>query len=70
MKLCAVGCKQCDMLKFFFSQTQVAFADCAADIKSGYEMQERNRSPLEWTAVSLGNCTVLFARAGRISEAW
>ncbi|XP_066484243.1 small ribosomal subunit protein mS39 isoform X2 [Tiliqua scincoides] len=51
-------------------ETQVTFADCAADIKSAYEMQERNRSPLEWTATSLGNCTVLFARAGRTTEAW
>nr|XP_056720715.1 pentatricopeptide repeat domain-containing protein 3, mitochondrial [Euleptes europaea] len=51
-------------------ETQVAFADCAADIKSVYEVQEGNHIPLEWTAVSLGNSALLFARAGRTQEAW
>ncbi|XP_077171661.1 small ribosomal subunit protein mS39 [Paroedura picta] len=48
-------------------EIQVAFADCAADI---YEVQERGRIPLEWTATSLGNCTLLFARVGRTQEMW
>ncbi|XP_042332163.1 pentatricopeptide repeat domain-containing protein 3, mitochondrial [Sceloporus undulatus] len=51
-------------------ETQVAFADCAAEIKSLYEIQERRQTVLEWTAASLGNCTVLFARAGRMPETW
>ncbi|XP_015262432.1 PREDICTED: pentatricopeptide repeat domain-containing protein 3, mitochondrial [Gekko japonicus] len=48
-------------------KTQVAFADCAADV---HEVQERSRVPLEWTATSLGNCVLLFARAGRTQKAW
>ncbi|KAH0627021.1 hypothetical protein JD844_002383, partial [Phrynosoma platyrhinos] len=51
-------------------EVQVAFADCAAEIKSLYETQERKQTVLEWTAASLGNCTVLFARAGRMPETW
>nr|XP_060637306.1 small ribosomal subunit protein mS39 [Anolis sagrei ordinatus] len=51
-------------------ETQVAFADCAAEIKSLYEIQERRQTVLEWTATSLGDCTVLFARAGRMPETW
>ncbi|XP_060138283.1 small ribosomal subunit protein mS39 isoform X1 [Zootoca vivipara] len=51
-------------------ETRVAFADCAKDIKSIYEAQERRQTPLEWTVTSLGNCTILFARAGRMREAW
>ncbi|XP_060111406.1 small ribosomal subunit protein mS39 [Heteronotia binoei] len=48
-------------------ETQVAFADCAADV---HEVQERSRLPLEWTATALGNCALLFARAGRTQETW
>ncbi|XP_062987998.1 small ribosomal subunit protein mS39 [Elgaria multicarinata webbii] len=51
-------------------EVQVAFADCAADILALYEIQERRQSVLEWTATSLGNVTVLFARAGRTAETW
>ncbi|KAJ7338097.1 hypothetical protein JRQ81_010666 [Phrynocephalus forsythii] len=51
-------------------ETQIAFADCAADIKSFYERQESNQATLEWTAPVLNHITVLFARAGRPQEAW
>ncbi|XP_054849160.1 pentatricopeptide repeat domain-containing protein 3, mitochondrial isoform X2 [Eublepharis macularius] len=51
-------------------ETQMAFADIATDIKSVYEVQERSYAPLEWTAVSLGNSALLFARAGRTPETW
>ncbi|XP_061446859.1 small ribosomal subunit protein mS39 [Rhineura floridana] len=49
-------------------ETQVAFADCAANIKSINEVQEKR--PFRWTATTLDNCTLLFARAGRTQETW
>uniref|UniRef100_A0A8C0IVT1 Small ribosomal subunit protein mS39 n=1 Tax=Chelonoidis abingdonii TaxID=106734 RepID=A0A8C0IVT1_CHEAB len=51
-------------------ETQMSFANCAADIKSIFETQERNQVPLEWTASALGNIAILFSRVGRIQEAW
>ncbi|XP_044303344.1 pentatricopeptide repeat domain-containing protein 3, mitochondrial isoform X1 [Varanus komodoensis] len=52
------------------AEIQLAFADCAADIVPLYEIQERRPTYLQWTATSLSNSTVLFARAGRTAEAW
>ncbi|XP_026503886.1 pentatricopeptide repeat domain-containing protein 3, mitochondrial [Terrapene carolina triunguis] len=51
-------------------ETQMSFANCAADIKSIFETQERNQVPLEWTASALGNIAILFSRVGSIQEAW
>ncbi|KAM7168891.1 small ribosomal subunit protein mS39 [Macrochelys suwanniensis] len=51
-------------------ETQMSFANCAADIKSIFETQERNQVPLAWTASALGNIAILFSRVGRIQEAW
>ncbi|XP_029421055.1 pentatricopeptide repeat domain-containing protein 3, mitochondrial isoform X2 [Nannospalax galili] len=51
-------------------QLQVAFADCAADIKSTYETHDARQTAPDWSANSL-NCTaVLFLRGGRTQEAW
>lgn len=52
------------------SQLQVAFADCAADIKSTYESQDGRQTAPEWPANSLNYVAVLFLRAGRTQEAW
>lgn len=52
------------------SQLQVAFADCAADIKSTYESQDGRQAAPEWPANSLNSIAVLFLRAGRTQEAW
>uniref|UniRef100_A0A8I4A088 Small ribosomal subunit protein mS39 n=1 Tax=Callithrix jacchus TaxID=9483 RepID=A0A8I4A088_CALJA len=51
-------------------ELQVAFADCAADIKSTYESQPVRQTALDWPAVSLNCIAVLFLRAGRTQEAW
>ncbi|XP_017392121.1 pentatricopeptide repeat domain-containing protein 3, mitochondrial isoform X2 [Cebus imitator] len=51
-------------------ELQVAFADCAADIKSTYENQPVRQTALDWPAVSLNCIAVLFLRAGRTQEAW
>ncbi|XP_032099471.1 pentatricopeptide repeat domain-containing protein 3, mitochondrial isoform X2 [Sapajus apella] len=51
-------------------ELQVAFADCAADIKSTYENQPVSQTALDWPAVSLNCIAVLFLRAGRTQEAW
>ncbi|XP_030419316.1 pentatricopeptide repeat domain-containing protein 3, mitochondrial isoform X2 [Gopherus evgoodei] len=50
-------------------ETQMSFANCAADIKSIFETRERNQVPLGWTASALGNIAILFSRVGRIQEA-
>lgn len=52
------------------SQLQVAFADCAADIKSTYESQDARQTAPSWLASSLNHIAVLFLRAGRTQEAW
>ncbi|KAB0403053.1 hypothetical protein E2I00_018787, partial [Balaenoptera physalus] len=52
------------------SQLQVAFADCAADIKSTYESQDARQTAPSWLASSLNYIAVLFLRAGRTQEAW
>uniref|UniRef100_A0A8D1LRQ9 Small ribosomal subunit protein mS39 n=1 Tax=Sus scrofa TaxID=9823 RepID=A0A8D1LRQ9_PIG len=51
-------------------ELQVAFADCAADIKSTYESQDARQTAPEWPASSLNYVAVLFLRAGRTQEAW
>ncbi|XP_039336171.2 small ribosomal subunit protein mS39 [Saimiri boliviensis] len=51
-------------------ELQVAFADCAADIKSTYESQPVRQNAPDWPAVSLNCIAVLFLRAGRTQEAW
>lgn len=52
------------------SQLQVAFADCAADIKSTYESQDARQKAPDWPANALNCIAVLFLRAGRTQEAW
>uniref|UniRef100_M3XIZ0 Small ribosomal subunit protein mS39 n=1 Tax=Latimeria chalumnae TaxID=7897 RepID=M3XIZ0_LATCH len=52
------------------SELQASFADCAVDIKSVYEMRDKGRASLEWTASALGNVAKLLLRAGRTQEAW
>ncbi|XP_045835296.1 pentatricopeptide repeat domain-containing protein 3, mitochondrial isoform X2 [Meles meles] len=52
------------------AELQVAFADCAADIKSTYESQDGRQTAPEWPANSLNYIAVLFLRAGRTQEAW
>ncbi|XP_007466805.1 PREDICTED: pentatricopeptide repeat domain-containing protein 3, mitochondrial isoform X2 [Lipotes vexillifer] len=49
---------------------EVAFADCAADIKSTYESQDARQTAPSWLASSLNCIAVLFLRAGRTQEAW
>ncbi|XP_005630532.1 small ribosomal subunit protein mS39 isoform X2 [Canis lupus baileyi] len=51
-------------------ELQVAFADCAADIKSTYESQDARQTAPDWPANSLNCIAVLFLRAGRTQEAW
>ncbi|XP_027978177.1 pentatricopeptide repeat domain-containing protein 3, mitochondrial isoform X2 [Eumetopias jubatus] len=51
-------------------ELQVAFADCAADIKSTYESQDARQIAPEWPANCLNYIAVLFLRAGRMQEAW
>ncbi|XP_067560583.1 small ribosomal subunit protein mS39 isoform X2 [Pseudorca crassidens] len=51
-------------------ELQVAFADCAADIKSTYESQDAGQTAPSWLASSLNHIAVLFLRAGRTQEAW
>uniref|UniRef100_A0A2D4PKE0 Small ribosomal subunit protein mS39 n=1 Tax=Micrurus surinamensis TaxID=129470 RepID=A0A2D4PKE0_MICSU len=50
-------------------ETQVAFADCAENIKSLHDLKSKNMQLL-WKDTSLNNTTILFARAGRTQEAW
>ncbi|KAG8512945.1 Pentatricopeptide repeat domain-containing protein 3, mitochondrial [Galemys pyrenaicus] len=49
---------------------EVAFADCAADIKSTYESQDARQTTPDWPANPLNCIAVLFLRAGRTQEAW
>uniref|UniRef100_UPI00398ED579 small ribosomal subunit protein mS39 isoform X2 n=1 Tax=Pristiophorus japonicus TaxID=55135 RepID=UPI00398ED579 len=49
-------------------ELQVAFADCALDIKAVY-IRDQFRN-LQWTATSLGNVTALLLRGGRTQDAW
>ncbi|KAM4809028.1 small ribosomal subunit protein mS39 [Rhinophrynus dorsalis] len=51
-------------------ELQAAFADTALDIRSLYEIRERVRVALEWSASALGNVSILLSRAGRTEEAW
>ncbi|XP_037383659.1 pentatricopeptide repeat domain-containing protein 3, mitochondrial isoform X1 [Talpa occidentalis] len=51
-------------------ELQVAFADCAADIKSTYESQDARQTTPEWPATSLNCIVILLLRAGRTQEAW
>ncbi|XP_031238019.1 pentatricopeptide repeat domain-containing protein 3, mitochondrial isoform X2 [Mastomys coucha] len=51
-------------------ELQVAFADCAADIKSTYENQDALQTAPNWPANSLQYIAVLFLRGGRTQEAW
>ncbi|KAM6180304.1 small ribosomal subunit protein mS39 [Erethizon dorsatum] len=51
-------------------QLQMAFADCAADIKSTYESQEAKQAAPSWPASVLNCIAVLFLRAERAQEAW
>lgn len=52
------------------AELQVAFADCAADIKSTYESQDARQTAPDWPANALNCIAVLFLRAGRNQEAW
>ncbi|XP_067838448.1 small ribosomal subunit protein mS39 [Heptranchias perlo] len=49
-------------------ELQVAFADCALDIKAVYKRDQIHS--LQWTATSLGNVTALLLRGGRTQDAW
>ncbi|XP_011712149.1 small ribosomal subunit protein mS39 isoform X1 [Macaca nemestrina] len=51
-------------------ELQVAFADCAADIKSTYESQPIRQTAQDWPVIPLNCIAVLFLRAGRTQEAW
>uniref|UniRef100_A0A8C9KHV2 Small ribosomal subunit protein mS39 n=1 Tax=Panthera tigris altaica TaxID=74533 RepID=A0A8C9KHV2_PANTA len=51
-------------------ELQVAFADCAADIRSTYESQDARQTAPDWPANALNYIAVLFLRGGRIQEAW
>ncbi|XP_062934771.1 small ribosomal subunit protein mS39 isoform X1 [Cynocephalus volans] len=51
-------------------ELQVAFADCAADIKCTYESQDDRHTAPDWPANPLNCIAVLFLRAGRTQEAW
>ncbi|XP_023558721.1 pentatricopeptide repeat domain-containing protein 3, mitochondrial isoform X2 [Octodon degus] len=51
-------------------ELQMAFADCAADIKSTYESQETKQGAFSWPASVLNHIAVLFLRAERAQEAW
>lgn len=53
-----------------FSQTQLAFAKCAEDIKNVHEQSWREQAPLAWTGSALGHVAVLFSRVGRTQDAW
>ncbi|XP_013931693.1 PREDICTED: pentatricopeptide repeat domain-containing protein 3, mitochondrial [Thamnophis sirtalis] len=50
-------------------ETQVAFADCAENIKNLHDLKSKNMQLL-WKDTSLNNITILFARAGKMQEAW
>lgn len=50
-------------------ELQVAFADCAADIKATYESQDAKQTP-DWPANPLNCIVLLLLRAGRVQEAW
>ncbi|XP_060511926.1 small ribosomal subunit protein mS39 isoform X2 [Panthera onca] len=50
-------------------ELQVAFADCAADIRSTYESQDARQTAPDWPANALNYIAVLFLRGGRIQEA-
>lgn len=51
-------------------ELQMAFADCAADIRSTYESQDAKQITPDWSANTLNCIVVLFLRAGRMQEAW
>ncbi|XP_021020134.1 pentatricopeptide repeat domain-containing protein 3, mitochondrial [Mus caroli] len=51
-------------------ELQVAFADCAADIKATYENQDARQPAFDWPASPLQYIAVLFLRGGRTQEAW
>ncbi|XP_040352788.1 small ribosomal subunit protein mS39 isoform X2 [Herpailurus yagouaroundi] len=50
-------------------ELQVAFADCAADIRSTYESQDARQTAPDWPANPLNYIAVLFLRGGRTQEA-
>uniref|UniRef100_A0A803VF25 Small ribosomal subunit protein mS39 n=1 Tax=Ficedula albicollis TaxID=59894 RepID=A0A803VF25_FICAL len=52
------------------SETQLAFAKCAEEIKAAHEPAGLGQVPLEWTGSALGHVVVLFSRAGRTQDAW
>ncbi|XP_006875935.1 PREDICTED: pentatricopeptide repeat domain-containing protein 3, mitochondrial [Chrysochloris asiatica] len=51
-------------------ELQVAFADCALDIRSTYESQDARQPASSWPAIPLNCIAVLLLRAGRTQEAW
>nr|XP_045009188.1 pentatricopeptide repeat domain-containing protein 3, mitochondrial isoform X2 [Jaculus jaculus] len=51
-------------------QLQVAFADCATDIKSTYESQEARQTVPDWPANALNYIAVILLRGHRTQEAW
>ncbi|XP_041258937.1 pentatricopeptide repeat domain-containing protein 3, mitochondrial isoform X2 [Onychostruthus taczanowskii] len=52
------------------SEIQLAFANCAEEIKAVHEAAGPGQVPLEWTGSALGHVVVLFARVGRTQDAW
>ncbi|XP_069350459.1 small ribosomal subunit protein mS39 [Eulemur rufifrons] len=51
-------------------ELQVEFANCAADIKSTYEIQDARHTAPDWPVIPLNCIAILFLRAGRTQEAW
>ncbi|XP_068957167.1 small ribosomal subunit protein mS39 [Petaurus breviceps papuanus] len=51
-------------------ELQGAFADCAADIKSTYEDEDRGRVSPEWRVGPMNCIALLLLRGGRTQEAW
>ncbi|NWY50633.1 PTCD3 protein, partial [Chionis minor] len=51
-------------------EIQLAFANCAEDIKAVHEQTGREQAPFEWTGSALGHVALLFSRVGRTQDAW
>ncbi|KYO45609.1 pentatricopeptide repeat domain-containing protein 3, mitochondrial [Alligator mississippiensis] len=51
-------------------ETQMIFANCAAEIKSMLEDSENTLFSHKWIASILGDMAIIFSRAGRTQDAW
>ncbi|XP_006028712.2 pentatricopeptide repeat domain-containing protein 3, mitochondrial [Alligator sinensis] len=51
-------------------ETQMMFANCAAEIKSMLEASEKIWFSHKWTTRILGDMAIVFSRAGRTQDAW